>query len=178
MNDSQVLGRRVCPKLYCCCEMVPNPVPVLGLYEPYSYKAGTNDQEVTLSNSSTPMDLDLGLNLDLGLTPTALGVFYNHDTTTTAGSNLQCTKVRTEWTKPKSLAVTSPKYWSSRVRLLNESSSPTEIMFKITGRQRCGLTPQAHGRSLPNAQGQQEKGEPRAMRPHTCANIFGSVVVA
>jgi hypothetical protein len=123
MNDCQVPGRDVCPKWSCCLSSIePNRIPHLGRYKPLGISDVARDQDVALSSSSLPMGLDLGSDLDLDLTPTALDVFWNHHAAARAGSDLQCTKVRTEWIKPKSLAVGPPSQVSSSGHFVFDSS--------------------------------------------------------
>lgn len=119
MNSSQIFGFYVGSKPRYRSGIIPNCTPALGPYSPIHVRDVTH---VTLSNSSLPMDLDLGLDLDLDLTPTALGMFCNHNAATTAGSNLECEKVRTEWTKPKSLAVGPPSQVPSTGHFVFDSS--------------------------------------------------------
>jgi hypothetical protein len=123
MNDCQVPGCDVCPKWSCCLSSIePSRIPHLGRYKPLGISDVARDQDVALSSPSLPMDLDPGLDLDLDLTPTDLGAFCNHDAVATAGSNLQCTKVQTEWIKPKSLAVGPPSQIPSSGHFVFDSS--------------------------------------------------------
>lgn len=135
-----------------------------------------------VSNSSLPMDLDLGLDLNLDPTSTALGVFCNHDATTAAGSNLECTKVRTERTKPKSLAVGPPSQVPSTGHFVFDSSMKALAPRRLRSRSQADKDAALHlrrtGGACPTHKASKEKGESRATRPHTCANIFGSVAVA
>ena len=128
MNNSQGSRYDVCEQQYYLLGMLePNFTAPLGVYR----------QHVTVSNSSLSMDLDPGLDPNLDPTPTALGVFCNHDAATAAGSNLECTKVRTEWTKPKSLAVGPPSQVPSTGRFVFDSSMKALAPRRLRSRSRA-----------------------------------------
>lgn len=111
MNNGQGSEYDVCAESFGpFCMIEPQLMSSLGLDRQH------------FSNSYFPMDLDLGFDLKLDPTSTALGVFCNHDAATAAGSNLECTKVRTERTKPKSLAAGPPSQVPSTGHFVFDSS--------------------------------------------------------
>src|SRR5271156_5796403 len=115
---------------------------------------------------------------DLDLTPTALGVFCNHDAATAATSNLECTKVRTEWTKRKSLAVGPPSQVPSTGHFVFDSSMKALAPRRLRSRSQADKDAALHlrrtGGACPAHKASKKKVS-QGLRDLTLALIYSEV---